>query len=779
MQTAESQSTQSSQPETAPQQKTITIPVLGMSCAACQSHVERELRRTHGVDGAEVNLITHSARVAFDPRLASPQSLVEAVRNAGYESSLPPDASLLDPSEEHAAGHHHPDADPAQIRTSALVALALASAAMLLSMPLMHSANAHSGFLSSLPMRIAPGLFGLSARALEFALLALTLIGMWIARAEVYRPAWRAALHRATNMNTLVALGTIAALFYSAAATLTPQIFLTRGLRPEIYYESVLFILAFLLLGRWLEGRAKNRTQGALQAFLQLQPQTARVIQHGREVEVPLAAVQTGDTVILRPGERVPVDGIVLSGASSVDESLLTGESLPVTRKPGDRLIGGSLNYDGAVEYRATSVGGDSVLSQMLRLMQEAQASRAPTQQLADKASAIFVPVVLGLALITLLLWLAFDHGNFSFAFAAAVTVLVIACPCAMGLAVPAALTVAIGRGAQLGVLFKGGEALERLARIDTVVLDKTGTLTEGKPRIASVHPAPGTTEEGLSLMAASLEQRSEHPLAKAVLEHASRSGLNLHQAADVRAIPGKGVTGTVAGHQVAAGNAALFETLGIVPPAAASRDGVGSVLLIAIDGAYRGHFIAHDQLRPQAAEAIESLKNRGLRTIMLTGDSAAAACAIADQTGIEEFQAGLLPEDKLARIRTLQAEGRKVLMVGDGINDAAALAQADAGIAIGTGADLAREAGDAVLLRGEPLGIVAALDLAKATLRTMRSNLGWAVGYNVLGIPIAAGILYPLSGILLSPAIASAAMALSSISVLGNSLRLRRFQAE
>jgi len=748
-----------------------------MSCAACQSHVERALRQTLGVDGADVNLMTHSARVDFDPKIASPESLVEAVKNSGYESSLPSSGNPLE-EDDSGAHHHDSDSDPARNRTKALAALTMAIAAMLVSMPLMHSMSALSGLLSWLPMKLAPGLYNLPAQTLESVLLVLTLIGMWMAGSDVYKPAWKALLHRTTNMNTLVALGTIAALLYSAVATLTPRLFLANGLRPEVYYESVLFILAFLLLGRWLEARAKDRTQGALQAFLKLQPQTARVIQHGREIEVPLNAVQTQDTVILRPGERVPVDGVVLSGASSVDESLLTGESLPVARKPGDRLIGGSLNYDGALEYRATSVGGDSVLSQMLRLMQAAQASRAPTQQLADKASAIFVPSVLVLALITFFAWLAFDHGNFSFAFAAAVTVLVIACPCAMGLAVPAALTVAIGRGAQLGILFKSGEALERLARIDVVVLDKTGTLTEGRPQIAGIHVAPGTTDEELLLMAASLEQRSEHPLAKAVLERAARSNLALLDATGVRAVPGKGVVGMVAGRRVVAGNAALLAELGILAPAAGLHDGAGSILLIAIDGAYHGHLIANDQLRAGAAEAVTALKKRGLRTIMLTGDSATAAQAVALQSGIDEFHAGLLPGDKLGRIRALQAEGRKVLMVGDGINDAAALAQADAGIAIGTGADLAREAGDAVLLRGEPHAIVAAIDLARATLRTMRVNLGWAVGYYILGIPIAAGALYPFFGILLSPAIASAAMALSSISVLGNSLRLRGFQA-
>ena len=772
MSIAESPSTKSSDAERSAHLETITIPVLGMSCAACQSYVERALRQTCGVDGAEVNLMTHTARIVFDPVVATPETLVEAVKESGYESSLP------QPSHAEAPQDQTEQAGKSALRARALTSLALAAVAMLLSMPLMEGMRSHPGLFAWLPMKLAPGLYRLRTQTLEFALLALAIAGMSLAYSEVYRPAWKALLHRSTNMNTLVALGTIAALFYSAVATLAPRLFLSHGLRPDVYYESILFILAFLMLGRWLEAQAKDRTRGALRAFLQLQPQTARVIQHGREIEVPLAAVQTQDTVILRPGERVPVDGIVLSGISSVDESLLTGESLPVTRNPGDRLIGGSLNYDGALEYRATAVGGDSVLGQMLHLMQEAQASRAPTQQLADKASAIFVPIVLALALITFLAWLAFDHGNLSFAFTAAVTVLVIACPCAMGLAVPAALTVAIGRGAQLGILLKSGEALERLAHVDTVVLDKTGTLTQGQPQITDVHVADGTTEKELLAMAASLEQRSEHPLAKAVLDRAAQDGLALQEATNVRAIPGKGVTGTVAGHEVAAGNSALFEELGLGAPAATLQSGTGSILLFAIDGKYRGHLIAQDQLRAGAAEAVALMRKRGLRTIVLTGDSVAAAEAIAHQTGVDEYHAGLRPEDKLAHIRTLQAAGRKVAMVGDGINDAAALAQADAGIAMGTGTDLAREAGDAVLLRGDPLSIVAAIDLARASLRTMRANLGWAVGYNIVGVPIAAGALYPLFGILLNPAIASAAMALSSISVLGNSLRLRRFQA-
>ncbi len=756
--------------ETGTSRTTITIPVIGMSCAACQSHVERALQKTPGVGSAEVNLMTHSARVIFDPLFANPEMLIAAVRESGYESSLP--------AADDAAPELHSELDLGSLGRRAFSSCALATMAMLLSMPLMQGMRGSSGFFSNRLVQLAPLLSRVPVQGLEVTLFVCTLAGMALAAGEVYKPAWNALLHRTTNMNTLVAIGTISALLYSAAATFVPSLFFGHGLRPDVYYESVLFIVAFLMLGRWLEGRAKVRTQDALQTFTRLQPQFARVCREGQEIEVPVASVQAGETLVLRPGERVAVDGIVLEGSSSVDESLLTGESLPVPRMQGDRLIGGSLNYDGALEYRATSVGRNGVLGQMLRLMQEAQSSRAPTQLLADRVSAVFVPSVLIISTLTFLGWLALDHGNFSYAFASAVTVLVIACPCAMGLAVPAALTVAIGRAAQLGILFKSGEALERIARIDTVVLDKTGTLTEGKPRIRDVRPADGHAEETLLQLAASLEQRSEHPLARAVLRRAAEAGLTLTNASAVRAIPGKGITGVVDGHSVAAGNAALFLELGIDPPALPSQVEPRSTLLLAIDGSYHGYLTAQDEIRSGAAEAIAALKRRGMRVLMLTGDDTSTAKAVAADTGIDEFYGNLLPEGKLRHIQALQADGRTVAMVGDGINDAASLAQADAGIAMGSGSDLAREAGDAVLLRGEPQSIVAAVDLARATLRTMRANLGWAVGYNILGIPIAAGVLYPIFGILLSPAIASAAMALSSISVLANSLRLRRFNA-
>ncbi len=748
--------------------KTVTLDVEGMSCAACQSHIEKALRDTEGVSDASVNLMTRTARIVYQPDVTRIDSLVEAVREAGYDASLP-----RVQSSEHGHEHDHMhETDTGQerlIRIKAIAAIAGGALTMLLSMPLMRG----TGMLDRLLMQVFPPLYRIPAPVLEYIMLGITLIGMTWAGGVIYKRALQAALHRSTTMNTLVALGTGAAFLYSVAATFFPGFFTQHGLRPDVYYDSVLLILGFLLLGDWLQARATRRTLDALRAFAALQPQYAHVIRNGVEIEAPIASLVPGETVVVRPGERIPVDGVISTGTSSVDESLITGESVPVPRTAGDRIIGGSLNYEGVLEYRATSIGADSVLGQMLRLMQEAQSSKAPMQQLADRVSAIFVPVVLGIAALTFVIWAFADPSGISRGFAVAVAVLVIACPCAMGLAVPAALTVSIGRAAQLGILFKGGESVERLARVDTILLDKTGTLTEGKPRITAVR-ATGISEPELIALAASIEQRSEHPLARAVVEYATARGIATSSATSIQAIPGKGITGTVNNHTVSAGNRPLVDDLGIT----ASGDGppAATLLHVAVDGKYAGWLAAEDTLRPTAAGAISALHSLGLRLAMLTGDTHAAADHIARAAGIEEVHAGLLPQEKLSQIRALQSQGRSVAMVGDGVNDAAALAQADAGLAIGTGTDLAREAGDAILLRGDPAQIVAALSLARQTLRVMRQNLGWALGYNLLGIPIAAGVLYPFTGLLLNPAVAAAAMALSSVSVLTNSLRLKRF---
>jgi Cu+-exporting ATPase len=729
-----------------PAVETVVLPIHGMTCAACQAHVERSLRAAPGVLDATVNLLAHSARVMYEPKLSSLRDLVGVVDDAGYQASLPSHAGATVPQPDNAAS----EAASRRLLATALLTIAAAIAVMFASMhPVVHGTG------------------------LAITLGTVTLLGMLTAGAPVYQRAWRAARHGSTNMHTLVALGTLAAFGYSAVATLWPALLTRHHIRPDLYYDSVLFILGFLLLGNWLETRARKRALNAVRTLAELEPSQARILKDGRELSVPTATVLPDDIVVLRPGERVPVDGMVLRGSTTVDESLLTGESQPVAKSVGDTLIAGSLNYDGALEYRATAIGAESRLGQILRLVEQAQSSRAPMQQLADRVSAIFVPAIIALAVATFIAWSFFDVSR---AFAIAVAVLVVACPCAMGLAVPAALTVAIGRGAQLGVLFKGGEALERLAHVDTVLLDKTGTLTEGRPSVVAVQPAENWTEDRLLQLAASAEQRSEHPLGRAVLRAAEARGLPLLPVEEFQATPGMGLEATVNGAEVLAGNARLFKAHGVSLPENSLPAGT-TPLHIAQSGGYVGTLLCRDAVREDAARALQALRELDLQPIMLTGDTVAAAQPLADALGIREVYAGLSPEQKLDRIRELQRRGARVLMVGDGINDAAAIAQADSGIGMGTGTELAREAGDAILLHSDLGAMVAALKLARATRRIMKQNLGWAAGYNLLAVPIAAGALWAAFGILLSPAVASAAMALSSVSVLLNSLRLRRWR--
>ena len=742
----------------APATESLTLPILGMTCASCQHHVEEALRATAGVESAHVDLMAHRASVVFDPAMAAPEQLVEAIRGAGYDAVLPR------PSDSAGAqDHDHAD----ESARKAWVTLAAGATAMLLAMPL----GSQMGALDHALMRLLPWLYALPTSPLRWFLLVLTaFVVVWAGRG-IYLSAIRALRHGTTNMNTLVGLGTSVAFLYSAYATLLPA----NG--RDVYFDAVLLIIGFLLMGKALEVRAKRRALAALDSLSRLRPVTARRMVDGVQVVVPLEEIQPGDNVVVLPGERFPVDATIVEGRTTVDEAMLTGEATPLPREPGGRVLAGSLNYDGAVVCLAESLGEATVLAQITRMVEQAQSSRAPMERLADRASSIFVPVVLGLALLTFVAWLVATH-SLPLALATTVAVLVIACPCAMGLAVPAALTVAVGRGAQLGVLFKGGEALERLAHLDAIVLDKTGTLTVGRPVLAAVHSLAGHEENDLLRMAAAAEERSNHPLAHAIVDFSRGLGLKWNPAEDVQILPGRGLTARVEEHDCLLGNEALFQEFFITLPEKITPPEPGVTRLwMALDKVPAGYFDARDALRPDAAEAIAALRQAGLRVLMLTGDSQVAAMPIATQAGITEVEAGLDPAGKLARIRALQKSGLRVAMVGDGINDAASLAQADAGIAMGTGADLAQEAGDVLLLRTQPSAIPAALGLARQTLRIMRQNLGWAVGYNLLGIPLAAGLLYPAFHILLTPWLAAAAMALSSVCVLGNSLRLLGWQ--
>jgi Cu+-exporting ATPase len=740
----------------APAQESLTLPVLGMTCASCQHHVEEALRSTPGVESARVDLMAHRATVTFDPAQAAPEQLLQAIRGAGYDAVLPRPGESTAPKDRSGGSE-----------LKVAVTLFAGALAMLLSMPL----GSRMGAADHVLMRLFPWLYALPPDPLRWFLLALTAaVAAWAGRG-IYVSAVRALRHRATNMNTLVSLGTSVAFLYSACATFSP------APDRQVYFDAVLLILGFLLLGKSLEGRAKRRALAALDSLSRIRPVTARRIRDGVQAIVPLEEIQIADRVLVLPGERFPVDAAILEGRTTVDESMLTGEPTPLPREAGGRVLAGALNYDGAVTCRAESLGEATVLSQITRMVEQAQSSRAPMERLADRASSIFVPIVLGLALITFAVWIA-ATGSLPLALANTVAVLVIACPCAMGLAVPAALTVAVGRGAQLGVLFKGGEALERLAHLDVVVLDKTGTLTIGRPVLAEIHALAGHRKNGLLRLAASAEERSNHPLAHSVVDHARALGLAWEPAEDLQILPGRGLSATVEGHACLLGNASLFAEFFIpLPPGIPPQEPGSTRLWMALDNQPAGYFDARDALRPDAAQAIAALRQAGLRLIMLTGDSALAAAPIAAQAGIGEVEASLDPAAKLDRIRALQKQGLRVAMVGDGINDAAALAQADAGLAMGTGADLAQEAGDVLLLRPQPSSIPAALELARQTLKIMRQNLAWAVAYNLLGIPLAAGLLYPAFHILLTPWLAASAMALSSVCVLANSLRLRNWQ--
>ncbi|HWA59635.1 MAG TPA: heavy metal translocating P-type ATPase [Gemmatimonadales bacterium] len=772
---------------------TTTLDVSGMTCAACSARVGRALKQAPGVADANVNLVTAKATIEFDPAATSAEALADVVRATGYGAEVArPDRTVEQELDQQDAARAE---ELAELRGRMIVSGAAAVVTMLLSMPLAHQSGPESMAdpavqlmmpLSRVLETVAPWLYTWSGDTLRWLLLLTTLpVVLWAGR-HFYTRALAAFRHHSADMNTLIAVGTGAAFLFSLSTTLAPGWFRARGLPPDVYYEAVVWIIALILLGNFFETRARGRTSGAIRRLMGLRPATALVRRDGREVEVSLVEVVVGDEILVRPGERIPVDGDVLEGKSAVDESMLTGEPVPVLRTPGDAVIGATVNGTGALRIRATRIGRDTVLSRIIRMVREAQGSRAPVQQLADRVSGIFVPVVISIAIAAFVLW--FDLGpepRLLHALVAAVTVLIIACPCAMGLAVPTAVMVGTGRGAELGVLIKGGAALQRAGETQVVLLDKTGTVTEGKPAVTRLAAEPGLDDAALLRLAASVERLSEHPLATALVKAATDRGLTLAPATDFRAIPGHGVRGTVEAHEIAVGNPRLLDSLGIAPGASllaqaeAWEQGGASLAWVAVDRRVAGVIAIQDPIRPTSAAAIAALREMGLEVVMLTGDRRVPAELVGRAVHVDRVVAEVLPEGKLAEVERLQAAGRVVAMAGDGLNDAPALARADVGIAMGTGTDVAMEAGQITLMRGDLRGVRNAIALSRRTLAVIRQNLFWALIYNVIGIPIAAGALYPLLGIRLSPAMAAAAMAFSSVSVVSNSLRLRTALSE
>ena len=746
----------------------IELPIAGMTCASCVHRIERFLTRSAGVEAASVNLATEIATIRYLPEVTGRAELARTIEAAGYDLKPPPtEAETAAARTLRAAA----DADRHRRATEARALLVEGLVALAVAVPIV--------VLMFWPQTVVP-----METVNRLVILPATAVQVWAGR-RFYSAAWRAARHGGATMDTLIAVGTTAAWAYSVFVTLAPGVIHEAGLQPETYFDSSTVILGLVLIGRWLEARAKGQASDAIRRLVALQPPLALLAEPGGDRSVAVEDIEPGDLLRVRPGDRIPVDGLVVEGSSAVDQSMLTGEPIPVAKGPTDEVFGATLNGAGTFTFRATRVGAETALARIVALVAHAQGSKAPIQRLADRISEVFVPAVLVIATVTFAAWFLFGaEPRLTRALTAFIGVVIVACPCAMGLATPTAIMVGTGRGAEAGILFRGGEALERAHRVDVVVFDKTGTLTGGRPEIDAVHALGDVSQAEILDLAGSLETGSEHPLGAAIVTRARSDELGFRPVERFEAAAGHGVEGEVDGRTVIVGTGRFLRERGIAtaPGDAIAEDlarAGGTPVWIAIDGALAGLVRAADPVRPEAAAAIAELRSAGIDVWLVTGDEPASAAAVAARVGIpsEHVRAGVLPADKATAVRDLQKGGRVVAMIGDGINDAPALAQADVGIAIGSGAAVAVEAAAVTLVGGDPRGVPAAIALSRATMSIIRENLFWAFAYNIVLIPVAMGALFPLE-ITLSPALAAAAMALSSVAVVTNSLRLRRFDA-
>ncbi len=772
---------------------TVTFGVEGLHYAAGVSRIEQRLLELAGVLSASANQATEDVRVDYIPGLVTGQELERAVEEVGFQVAEP--IAEEDPVERDRLKRAR---EIRELGWKFGLAAVVAALTMILSMPLMSGMEAKGHDMIAQLMRpldaflsgVLPGLYDFAAnrpQLLKLMLMGLTLPVMLWSGWRFYRGAWSGLKHRSADMNTLIAVGTAAAFLYSAVATLLPWVFESAGLPADVYFEAVSAIIALILLGRLFEARAKGETSEAIRRLLSLRPKTATVQRHGQDEEIPIEEVAVGDRIVVRPGETLPVDGVVRSGESSVSEAMLTGEPMPVDKREGDEVFGGTVNTTGSFMYEATAVGRDTALAQIVRLVEEAQGTKAPAQRLADKVAGIFVPVVIAIAIAAFVVWwVVGPDPHIVYSTVALVTVLVIACPCALGLATPTAIMVGTGKGAERGILIRGGEALEGVQRIDTVVFDKTGTITEGRPvvtQVLGIKRPDGTAANPSEVLrlAASVEARSEHPLARAIVEAAKAKAIVVSGVERFVAMEGRGARGIVGKYLVEVISVRHAEERSLALGSLSEEverlvlSGRTPVIVV-VNDTVQGAVVLADSIKAGAKDTVDRLRERGLAVYLLSGDSKVSARLVGNEIGVDRVLAEVNPRDKSDEISRLQEDGHVVAMVGDGLNDAPALAQADIGFAIGTGTDVAVEASDITLIRGDLRGVVWAIELSRRTMRTIRGNLFFAFVYNVLGIPLAAGVLYPITGVLLSPIVASAAMAASSLSVVGNSLRLRAF---